>query len=275
MKLIALHTNSIDSFRDPSSYSCHGRWGDCSQLLNAAVGQSSSSSMLSQAGWSFSTCGVCLLQDSVWEEPTAQSRIIHKKWKGAYQGLGREKQEQYPPRTLNLGDSLAKLKVVLPTGIWCPPKSWSYTLSSSSSPTLLSSRENHMGSTCPHHYQYAAQSILGWFLFPWKVLLAVPLWTNGICINIWEERVEAVGSKICLVSLWELACVLHSAPLFLTRRDSEYKMPKYIPLWHLGLFWTEGNWLKVLCLPSICFRVEYKFPLWRCPSQHFLIPGRE
>lgn len=148
------------------------------------------------------------------EEPTAQSRIIHKKWRGLIRVWVEKKQEQYPPRTLNLGDSLAKLKVVLPTGIWGVLKSWSYTLSSSFSPSPLIFRENHMGSTCPHHYQYAAQSILGWFLFPWKVLFAVPC-EQMVFYNIWEERVEAVGSKICLVSLWELACVLHSAPLFL------------------------------------------------------------
>lgn len=67
--------------------------GDCSQLLNAAVEteqQQQHACCLRPVVllnlWGLLASGFCL------EEPTAQSRIIHKEVERAYQGLGRKKQ---------------------------------------------------------------------------------------------------------------------------------------------------------------------------------------
>ena len=157
----------------------------------------------------------------------------------AYQGLGRGKQEQYPPRTLNPGDSLAKLKVVLPTGIWGVLKSWSYTLSSSSSPSRYLQGKSHGVHLSPP--LSLCCSVYPWVIpFSLEGSLCCSLWTNGICINIWEERVEAVGSKILfLYEGWPVSFTLH--PCFYPEEIQSIKCQN-IPLWHRIIL----NWRQLI-----------------------------
>lgn len=116
MKLVALRTNSIDSFRDPSSYGCHGQWGDCSQLLNPAVeteqllhGVSGRVVLLNL--WGLPASGFCLEKNQL---PKAESSIRNGEGSS---GFGWRKAGAVPTRRLNPGDSLAQLKAVLPAGI--------------------------------------------------------------------------------------------------------------------------------------------------------------